>query len=162
MSSDGIQWARGDGNVAGARGAARAADVGRVLAPNADNWWWHDTCHMHAADVQILSSGSVGGGTGVYWMFYSGGSFEEVDVPAALQVRSATQHAQHARQGCTSGDAGGSVLVRPVPEARGRDSGAGGGRRCRAEGGVAWVAAEESKEQVTLNISASLQPPYPV
>ncbi len=69
------------------RGQERAADVGRVLGPNPD-WWWHDTCHMHAGDVQIMSSGVVGGGTGVYWMFYSGGSFEEVEVPAALQVRS--------------------------------------------------------------------------
>lgn len=151
MSKDGVTWVRGAGGVAGARGEARSADVGRVLEPNKDSWWWHDTCHMHVADVQvglglwagrlwlgfktetgrmansrlgmgcagqgreehvnirqgrelrvkpepsslapappssqIMSNGMVGGGAGVYWMFYSGGSFEEAEVPPALQVR---------------------------------------------------------------------------
>ncbi len=47
-----------------------------------------DTCHMSVADVQILSNASVSSGEGVYWMFYSGGSFETVQLPAGLsQVR---------------------------------------------------------------------------
>ena len=50
-SRDGLRWARGAGDVMGARGAAKDADVGRVLAPNAD-WWWHDTRHMAVSDVQ--------------------------------------------------------------------------------------------------------------
>lgn len=83
VSTDGVNWSRGRGAVEGARGAARAADVGRVLAPNED-WWWHDTCHMHVSDVQILSNGSVEGGTGVYWCFYSGGNYEEGDVPPSM------------------------------------------------------------------------------
>lgn len=45
---------------------------------------------MSVADVQILSSTSVSAGEGVYWMFYSGGSFEPVQLPAGLsQVRGA-------------------------------------------------------------------------
>lgn len=45
---------------------------------------------MSVADVQILSSASVSAGEGVYWMFYSGGSFEPVQLPAGLsQVRGA-------------------------------------------------------------------------
>ncbi len=82
VSADGACWARGGGDVAGARGAGRAADVGRVLAPNAD-WWWHDTRHLHVSDVQILSAGGAGE-AGVYWAFYSGGSFEEDALPPAL------------------------------------------------------------------------------
>lgn len=39
VSSDGINWKRGEGRIQGARGAERAADVGKVLEPNAD-WWW--------------------------------------------------------------------------------------------------------------------------
>lgn len=50
-SRDGLRWERGSGDIAGARGAAKDADVGRVLAPNAD-WWWHDTRHMAVSDVQ--------------------------------------------------------------------------------------------------------------
>ena len=50
-SRDGLRWERGAGDIAGARGAAKDADVGRVLAPNAD-WWWHDTRHMAVSDVQ--------------------------------------------------------------------------------------------------------------
>ncbi|KAI3438045.1 hypothetical protein D9Q98_000488 [Chlorella vulgaris] len=83
VSSDGINWQRGSGMVEGARGPQRAQDVGKVLAPNGD-WWWFDTCHMNVADVQILSSSSVSSGTGVYWMFYSGGSYEQVALPAGM------------------------------------------------------------------------------
>lgn len=39
---------------------------------------------MSVADVQILSNASVSSGEGVYWMFYSGGSFEPVQLPAGL------------------------------------------------------------------------------
>lgn len=83
VSSDGINWRRGEGRIEGARGPRRALDVGRVLEPNAD-WWWFDTCHLAVGDVQILSSNSVSSGEGVYWMFYSGGSFEAVPLPAGL------------------------------------------------------------------------------
>lgn len=34
--------------------------------------------------LQILSSDAVNTGVGVYWMFYSGGSFEEATAPAGL------------------------------------------------------------------------------
>lgn len=54
-----------------------------MLGPNGD-WWWFDTCHMSVADVQILSNGSVSSGEGVYWMFYSGGSFEPATLPAGM------------------------------------------------------------------------------
>lgn len=85
VSPDGVHWQRGDGAVAGARGAAKAGDVGRVLAPNADAWWAHDTCHLHASDVQLLSNaGASTQAGGVYWMFYSGGSFEGGEPPAGL------------------------------------------------------------------------------
>jgi hypothetical protein len=33
---------------------------------------------------QVLSNGSVSGGVGVYWMFYSGGDFEPVAAPQGL------------------------------------------------------------------------------
>ncbi|KAL4553297.1 hypothetical protein Ndes2526B_g03164 [Nannochloris sp. 'desiccata'] len=85
VSSDGVNWSRGRGSVEGARGEGRSADVGRVLSPNEDSWWWHDTCHMHVSDVQIMSSDSVSsGGTGVYWCFYSGGNFEEGNIPPSM------------------------------------------------------------------------------
>ena len=84
ISDDGVTWSRGRGAIEGARGEGRAADVGKVLSPNKD-WWWHDTLHMHVSDVQILSNNAVGGGTGVYWCFYSGGSFETTaEVPSSM------------------------------------------------------------------------------
>eukprot|EP00884_Botryococcus_braunii_P011639 jgi/Botrbrau1/20476/Bobra.145_2s0036.1 len=78
VSSDGINWQRGYRRITGERGPARGPDVGEVLWPNPD-WWWHDTCHLTLGDVQIFSNASVNAGIGVYWMFYSGGSFEKVD-----------------------------------------------------------------------------------
>lgn len=89
VSTDGINWSRGRGQITGTRGEDRAADVGRILSPNTD-WWWYDTCHLHVSDVQILSSSSVDSGAGVYWCFYSGGDFEPVPLPASLQTTSAT------------------------------------------------------------------------
>lgn len=65
-SQDGLRWARGAGDVAGARGAEKDADVGRVLAPNAD-WWWHDTRHLAVSDVQVGSGSRPGQGQGLRW-----------------------------------------------------------------------------------------------
>jgi hypothetical protein len=52
-SSNGIDWTRGHGGIEGARGAAKEGDVGRVLAPNEEDWWWLDTRHMTVSDVQV-------------------------------------------------------------------------------------------------------------
>ena len=43
VSGDGICWQRGHGSTEGARGQAKEADVGRVLEPNQEDWWWLDT-----------------------------------------------------------------------------------------------------------------------
>ncbi|PSC71076.1 transcriptional regulator [Micractinium conductrix] len=87
VSTDGVHWRRGAGLIEGARGPQRALDVGKCLGPNGD-WWWFDTCHLSAGDVQILSSSSVSSGEGVYWMFYAGGSFEQAALPAGLSQSS--------------------------------------------------------------------------
>eukprot|EP00879_Flechtneria_rotunda_P022777 GHRR01024054.1.p1 GENE.GHRR01024054.1~~GHRR01024054.1.p1 ORF type:complete len:357 (+),score=108.66 GHRR01024054.1:488-1558(+) len=84
VSSDGINWLRSEGLVEGRRGADKADDVGLTLQPNSDNWWTLDTCHLAVSDVQVLSNSSVSSGVGVYWMFYSGGDFEAVQVPDGL------------------------------------------------------------------------------
>lgn len=57
VSSDGIDWLRGDGLVEGHRSAAeQSRDVGVVLGPNADNWWTLDTAHLSVSDVQVSRS----------------------------------------------------------------------------------------------------------
>lgn len=55
MSSNGLDWQRGHGGIKGARGEAKAQDVGRVLEPNEEDWWWLDTRHMAVSDVQVSS-----------------------------------------------------------------------------------------------------------
>ena len=52
-SSNGLDWQRGHGSIEGARGEAKALDVGRVLEPNEEDWWWLDTRHMAVSDVQV-------------------------------------------------------------------------------------------------------------
>jgi predicted GH43/DUF377 family glycosyl hydrolase len=84
LSRDGITWTRSGGVVEGVRGPEAATDVGRCLAPNSDDWWWHDTMHLHAGDCQILSNSSVANNVGVYWMFYSGGNFEVSTLPQGI------------------------------------------------------------------------------
>lgn len=84
VSKDGLTWERGHGAISGARGEGRAMDVGKIIEPNED-WWGHDTCHVAASDVQILSNNAVAGDGGVYWCFYSGGDFEPVTVPQEMK-----------------------------------------------------------------------------
>ena len=85
VSADGVAWSRGPGAVAGARGAARARDVGLCLAPTGvDYWWTLDTAHVAVSDVQVFSNSSVSSGVGVYWMFYTGGDFAAVEAPPGL------------------------------------------------------------------------------
>lgn len=62
--------------VDGRKDEGRRDDVGLCLGPNTGDWWWLDTNHLHVSDVQVLSNNNGGPGGGVYWMFYSGGSFE--------------------------------------------------------------------------------------
>lgn len=53
VSRDGLSWSRGSGEIEGARGQDKDRDVGRVMAPNAEDWWWLDTRHMTVSDVQV-------------------------------------------------------------------------------------------------------------
>jgi len=53
VSRNGLGWQRGHGSIEGARGEAKAQDVGRVLEPNEEDWWWLDTRHMAVSDVQV-------------------------------------------------------------------------------------------------------------
>jgi len=98
-SGDGVLWQRWSAGAGGpppplpplaapppsaAAAAAAAPSPGApILEPNGD-WWWHDTHHVAVSDVQIFSSGAVAAAGGVYWMFYSGGSFERHPLPAGI------------------------------------------------------------------------------
>ena len=47
--------------------------------------------------LQVFSSTSVGEGAGVYWMFYSGGNYENGSVPSSLPgAAAACEGARHA------------------------------------------------------------------
>ena len=70
-------------SAAAAAAAAAPSPGAPILEPNGD-WWWHDTHHVAVSDVQIFSSGAVAAAGGVYWMFYSGGSFERHPLPAGI------------------------------------------------------------------------------
>jgi len=52
MSTDGVRWLRGSGQVTGDQGPSQERDVGQVLGPNED-WWWHDTRQVSVSDVQV-------------------------------------------------------------------------------------------------------------
>ncbi|KAK9799010.1 hypothetical protein WJX73_003754 [Symbiochloris irregularis] len=91
VSGDGVQWTRGQADVEVTRGQEKETDVGKVLGPNEDEWWGHDTRHLTVSDVQVFSRDAVGEGVGVYWMYYSGGNFEAADCPAGLQGADSSQ-----------------------------------------------------------------------
>jgi len=113
-SADGVVWTRGPGAdtpwAAGAEGAAgggAGSSPPPVLGPNPDDWWWHDTAHVTVSDVQILSSGGVAAGAGVYWMFYAGGCWEGAAAPPGLPLppAAAAAAAAAAAGGAAPGDA---------------------------------------------------------
>eukprot|EP00798_Chlamydomonas_sp_ICE-L_P005904 gene5904-33475_t len=58
ISNDGVNWMRGEDVVNGSRGAEKEAD--------------------------ILGSGGASTGSGVFWMFYTGGDFNVTNVPPGL------------------------------------------------------------------------------
>ena len=80
ISSDGVNWLRGEDQVLGLQGPTAASDVGQIMTPNSEDWWWFDTCAMQVSDVQIFSNSSVNSGTGVFWKFYSGGDFTPISL----------------------------------------------------------------------------------
>jgi len=83
VSSDGVNWVRGTGANSGGRAQSeRDADVGRLMEPNEDSWWWMDTCHLAVSDVQVF--GDMGDGAGVFWMFYQGADYEALPVPGSM------------------------------------------------------------------------------
>lgn len=77
ISSNGVHWKRGNGaadsNENGSEG------VGKVLDCS-DNWWAFDTEITRPCDVLVMSSMKGRAVAGVYWMFYTGGSSEEVEI----------------------------------------------------------------------------------
>eukprot|EP00850_Spirogloea_muscicola_P013411 SM000091S24569 [mRNA] locus=s91:24539:26410:- [translate_table: standard] len=79
-SFNGLHWSRGEAAVVtNARGEG---GTGLVLDCSS-NWWTFDTRHVSVSDVLIMSSQKVRAQAGVYWMYYSGGDAEELDLPAA-------------------------------------------------------------------------------
>ena len=85
VSDDGVNWRRGTGVVetmSSGGAASDGSDCGIVL-PLSQDWWTFDTAAVGAPDVQVLSSGAVASGVGVYWMFYTGADFAPVPPPAA-------------------------------------------------------------------------------
>lgn len=53
MSGDGITWRRDEGRAIRPGESAPALAPGVALAPNQDNWWWHDTMAVSVSDVQV-------------------------------------------------------------------------------------------------------------
>ena len=116
-SGDGVLWRRWSGGGGGgssgpssssppapasapsptSSSSSSSSSSSPILEPNGD-WWWHDTNHVAVSDVQIFSSGAVAAAGGVYWMFYSGGSFERHPLPRGITSSSSS----------SSGGSGGS------------------------------------------------------
>ena len=90
-SGDGVLWRRWSPNNSKSNEEAPppSSSSSPILEPNGD-WWWHDTHHVSVSDVQIFSSGAVASTGGVYWMFYSGGSFEKHALPEGITSSSSS------------------------------------------------------------------------
>ncbi|KAH7314489.1 hypothetical protein KP509_21G004900 [Ceratopteris richardii] len=77
ISSNGVHWKRGKGGI---DNSDQSADlVGEVLGCS-DNWWAFDTLITRPSDVLIMSCLKSRATAGVYWMYYTGGCSEEVEI----------------------------------------------------------------------------------
>ncbi|KAK9707223.1 hypothetical protein RND81_07G181000 [Saponaria officinalis] len=74
VSSNGVHWQRGDEALGSTSG------TGIVMSCGAD-WWAFDTKSIRPAEVMIMSSDKVRVSSAVYWMYYTGFSSEEVELP---------------------------------------------------------------------------------
>ncbi|XAR55882.1 hypothetical protein NMG60_11036115 [Bertholletia excelsa] len=72
VSSNGIHWDRGIGPV------QSSGDTGVVMTCGED-WWAFDTQSIRPCEVMIMSSTRVRSNSGVYWLYYTGYSSEEID-----------------------------------------------------------------------------------
>lgn len=81
VSSNGIHWSRGESIVE--TNALGVGGEGMVMEPS-ENWWTFDTHHLSISDCLIMSSQKVRASGGVYWMYYSGGDKEDVNVPEEM------------------------------------------------------------------------------
>lgn len=78
ISSNGAHWKRGKG---GSDSNEQGKDgVGKVLDCS-ENWWAFDTEITRPSDVLVMSSLKARAAAGVYWMYYTGGCSEEVEIP---------------------------------------------------------------------------------
>ena len=83
ISSNGVHWKRGNGLVDNS--GPSSEDVGKVLDCS-DNWWAFDTEVTRPSDVLVLSSLKGRVTAGVYWMYYTGGSSETIDIPKPISL----------------------------------------------------------------------------
>ena len=97
--------------------------------------------------MQILSNNAVATGVGVYWMFYAGGSFEEVQTPHGVPGLKADTTVEGLRQqSCLTC----MLLLTAKPDVDGFDrNGRGGGLGGLARDGLRDSAACESIATVT-------------
>ncbi|MCO5587845.1 hypothetical protein L7F22_041797 [Adiantum nelumboides] len=78
ISSNGAHWKRGNG---GSESTELIKDgVGKVLDCS-ENWWAFDTEITRPSDVLVMSSLKARTAAGVYWMYYTGGCSEEIEIP---------------------------------------------------------------------------------
>lgn len=81
LSSNGLHWKRCTEYVEDEKLGSKAE--GLVMQPNPD-WWTFDTRDVNVSDILIMSSHKVRASSGVYWMYYAGGTLEEVSLPEKL------------------------------------------------------------------------------
>lgn len=78
ISSNGVHWERGNGFVDNNEHGSEG--VGKVLDCSS-NWWAFDSEIIRPSDVLVMSSLKVRSAAGVYWMYYTGGCPEEIEIP---------------------------------------------------------------------------------
>ena len=69
ISEDGLSW-----------DLVKGPHEGAVLAPNNEQWWTFDVAHLTCGDVVCGSNSRVRADGGVYFLYYTGGDAEKVQV----------------------------------------------------------------------------------
>ncbi|GAB2280246.1 hypothetical protein Dimus_014889 [Dionaea muscipula] len=82
VSSNGICWARGAGPV------RSSGDAGLVMSCS-NNWWAFDTNGVRPSEMIIMSSSMY---SSVYWLYYTGCTDEEVNLPVLPAERGGAEN----------------------------------------------------------------------
>lgn len=93
VSSNGVRWQRGE------EAASQSGSTPGLVMSCGEDWWAFDTVSIRPSEVMVMSSSKVRAASAVYWLYYTGYSSEEVELPQGLSLQFDLSNPERAQYG---------------------------------------------------------------